>query len=298
MRQPPMAKNNRIVIGCDDPTFLTLLLSKLHSIIGYSYISTTRLPDLKNLVTSLQPTLVITAFRNNQLAISELSPEKLKFTVPMLCLARKEELPFLQWERKCIVFTAPLEVASQTQFLPQRVNSILLLCKRKDDKEGHTFTNSLASQAIHKNKQLSRYVIELDQKIGALKSIKSKIELLSAKAELPLRKELFSIVHTIKQNLSDKNRWEDFKIYFEQSNPTFLKCLSKKHPELTLKDIKYCCYVTMNMSNDDITHILGINQESVRTHKYRLKKKLYLSKDQSLRNYLASLVSSVSSQTA
>jgi len=38
----------------------------------------------------------------------------------------------------------------------------------------------------------------------------------------------------------------------------------------------------MNMSNDDIRALLGISQESVRTHKYRLKKKLSLGKDQSL----------------
>lgn len=99
-------------------------------------------------------------------------------------------------------------------------------------------------------------------------------------------------------SLSDRNRWEDFKLYFENVNPNFLNKLRDNHPDLTLKDVKYCCYVTMNMSNDDITHILGINPESVRTHKYRLKKKLGLSKNQSLRHYLAKLLPDSSSLTA
>jgi DNA-binding CsgD family transcriptional regulator len=45
----------------------------------------------------------------------------------------------------------------------------------------------------------------------------------------------------------------------------------------------------MNMTNDDIRNLLGINQESVRTHKYRLKKKMALSKEQDLLNYLRSV---------
>jgi DNA-binding CsgD family transcriptional regulator len=42
----------------------------------------------------------------------------------------------------------------------------------------------------------------------------------------------------------------------------------------------------MNMTNDDIRALLGINIESVRTHKYRLKKKLFLSKEKSVRSFL------------
>jgi DNA-binding CsgD family transcriptional regulator len=40
------------------------------------------------------------------------------------------------------------------------------------------------------------------------------------------------------------------------------------------------------MSNEDICKLLGINQESVRTHKYRLKRKLTLSKEENLQNFL------------
>jgi DNA-binding CsgD family transcriptional regulator len=45
----------------------------------------------------------------------------------------------------------------------------------------------------------------------------------------------------------------------------------------------------MNMSNDHIGNLLGINQESVRTHKYRLKKKMSLPREQDLRTYLRSV---------
>ena len=43
------------------------------------------------------------------------------------------------------------------------------------------------------------------------------------------------------------------------------------------------------MSNDDIKNILGINQESVRTHKYRLKRKMSLPNELDLSTYLRSV---------
>ena len=100
-----------------------------------------------------------------------------------------------------------------------------------------------------------------------------------------------SIVNTIKMSRNDRKHWDDFKHYFEDINPSFLKHLSTKFPCLTAKDLKYCCYLKMNMSNEDIRLILGINQESVRTHKYRLKKKMVLAKHQDLRNYLQTFAS-------
>ncbi|HPF10831.1 MAG TPA: hypothetical protein PKW08_05165 [Flavobacteriaceae bacterium] len=275
---------------------MPVLLGRLGDVEGYHFISTVRMGDLTNLIKSVKPILVISAFRNNQPVLQELMPAQKYESLPILCLSRKEELPILHWERSSIVFTVPFEIATHAGFLSKRVHSLLMLIKshasRQETKDN---AQDVASKAT---RNLSRYVMELDQKASALKAVKNRIVALSEKADLPLRSELKSLVNTIRMSLSDRNRWEDFKLYFENVNPNFLNKLRDNHPDLTLKDVKYCCYVTMNMSNDDITHILGINPESVRTHKYRLKKKLGLSKNQSLRHYLAKLLPDSSSLTA
>ena len=103
-----------------------------------------------------------------------------------------------------------------------------------------------------------------------------------------VRNELQSLLNMIKTVEPGEKYWEDFKKYFENVNPKFIDLLTKKHPSLTPKDLKYCCYLKMNMSNNDITRILGINQESVRTHKYRLKKKMDVSRNTPLETYLKS----------
>ena len=128
--------------------------------------------------------------------------------------------------------------------------------------------------------------MELDQKVDVLLKIKERIGELYQNVDDRTRTELISIVNTIKISANDYKLWDDFKLYFEEINPGFLQQLTKAYPALTSIDLKYCCYLKMNMSNDDIRNLLGINQESVRTHKYRLKKKMSLARDQDLAAHL------------
>ena len=83
--------------------------------------------------------------------------------------------------------------------------------------------------------------------------------------------------------------WNDFKVFYEEADPNFLLALGAKYPFLTPVDLKYCCYLKMNMTNDDIRQVFGISLESVRTHKHRLKKKLALSKDTDLNLFLRTI---------
>ena len=184
-----------------------------------------------------------------------------------------------------------MDYASQEGYLKARIISILNLIRRaqKQSKETALPGDSKHPNFIKHNKNLSRYILELDQKRALLGKVKSKIKELYPNASERNKSELISISNAIKSSLGDKNLWDDFKMYFENVNPEFLQLLKSKHPALTLKDLKYCCYLKMNMSNNDICHHLGINQESVRTHKYRLKSKMELPKERDLHQYLNTL---------
>lgn len=116
--------------------------------------------------------------------------------------------------------------------------------------------------------------------------LKDELEAITAFAPELVRKRLTTLLIMIKQVRKDQHHWEDFKTSYNAIEPDFFETLSAKHPSLTTKDLKYCCYLRMNLSNNEITRLMGVNQESVRTHKYRLKKKMALSKEQNLAHYL------------
>jgi len=257
-----------------------------HSVVPHTTVSAVRASDLISIARSMRPDLVILCFRNNQHVLNDLDLFLKRPDIPVVCLGGHSESDQLSWNSNSIVFSYPLEYIHHKDYLGSRINSIFLL---RNGYEAPVESLGKAAMIPDITQNLSRYVMELDQKVEALMKVKDRIAHLYPRVDDPTRAELMSIVNSIKLAANDNKLWEDFKLYFERTNPNFLLMLVKKHPGLTPKDIKYCCYLKMNMDNDDIRTLLGINQESVRTHKYRLKKKLVLPKDQDLRSYLRSV---------
>ena len=282
-----MLKEKVIVVGYDDNTNLSALLDKLKETTHFTYhiISATMSSGLASILSSMKPDLIILCFRNNQYILNELRPLSVQSLIPILCLTNRFENETLEWHHNHIVFTCQLEYLHQKSYLSSRINSILLMVNEQAPVQK---IMGLADAAIGNDhtRNLSRYVMELDQKVEVLSKIKERIGELYTNVDDRTRAELISIVNSIKTSANDHKLWDDFKLYFEQINPGFLLQLAEAYPSLTSIDLKYCCYLKMNMSNDDIRNLLGINQESVRTHKYRLKKKMALTRDQDLMSHL------------
>jgi len=284
-----MPQEKLIVLGCDDMKCLGMVLPCLQQsdFPAYNIITATRTHDLINIVSKLAAHLVILCFRNNQLALRDFSIVANKKSIPVLCLTSQDESDDISWNSNCIVFTYPLKQAANNGYLTSRINSIFLLQQSNTPAaKSQTPPEAMAIKPPADAGSLSRYVLELDKKTDVLSKVKDRITELYPRVDNPLKAELHSIINAIKLSVNDNRLWEDFKLLFEESNPNFLFLLAEKYPSLTPIDLKYCCYLKMNMSNDDIRSLLGINQESVRMHKYRLKKKMSLSKDDDLRGYL------------
>lgn len=284
-----------ILIGCDDTDRLALLMSvfKEAGFAHFRITSVTRGVDLIKIRDAVAADIIILSFWNNQLAVDTYFPGSVNNEIPVLCITRGSEIERLFWSDQQVMFTYPIEHLRIKNHLCTCINSIFLL----QTKASATMQQQeLLAKAPLSNEMpftggagnLSRYVMELDQKTALLTRIKNRVSELHKRADSTLKNELTSIVNAIKTAQNDKNPWVDFMSDFEKSNPAFFKFLVNNYPYLTPIDLKYCCYLKMNMSYDDIRNLLGINQESVRTHTYRLKKKLSLTKNENLRSFLRS----------
>ena len=100
-------------------------------------------------------------------------------------------------------------------------------------------------------------------------------------------KTLDEILNKIKIN--SKQDWNEFNIRFTSVNKDFYKTLSEKFPELTQRDHKLCALIKLNFTSKEISQLLGISMESVNTSRYRLRKKMQLSKTDNLTEYIARL---------
>ena len=288
-----MLEERLVIIGCDDGTIMLSILNYLKetAVFTPNIISVTRSSDLITIARSMQPDLVILCFRNNQAVLTDFNLFVKKPQIPMLCMTRKFENELLNQHQKNIIFTYALDHLTHQGHFISTINSIFLLRDKTTTPNitAHLKSVESAIASVDNRQSIGRYALELDQKVGLLLKVKNRISGLYADVDHPIKAELTSIVNSIKQVAQDHKLWDDFKLYFEQINPDFLSSLIKQFPSLTSIDLKYCCYMLLNMSNDDIRRLLGINQESVRTHKYRLKKKMFLPKNQDLKSFLRSV---------
>jgi DNA-binding CsgD family transcriptional regulator len=66
----------------------------------------------------------------------------------------------------------------------------------------------------------------------------------------------------------------------------FLKRLGEEFPNLSLSDKRMCAYLRMGLNTKDISPLLGMTVRSVEMTRYRLRRKLGLSREHNLTDFL------------
>lgn len=136
----------------------------------------------------------------------------------------------------------------------------------------------LASVALYvqeKNRMLEDLQAELD---GAMKNA-------SGEQVENIRK----INKSIRQSLNFEMDWEKIKLHFEKIYPAFFTTLQARCPQLTQNELKQCAYIRMNLSNKETSNLLGIDYNSVKMSRYRIKKKLALEQEDDLFGYIQNI---------
>lgn len=140
-----------------------------------------------------------------------------------------------------------------------------------------------------KDRELAAQALQMVQQTELIDSVKKKLTDVERKLDGEVRAELRSTVRNLDTSLLNQASWENFSAYFERVHPDFFGRVQTLYPRLTTEDLRYCAYMKANMTNREIADLLHINIESVRVHKYRLKKKMELEKDVDLAAYVRSV---------
>ncbi|MDG3581519.1 helix-turn-helix and ligand-binding sensor domain-containing protein [Galbibacter pacificus] len=136
-----------------------------------------------------------------------------------------------------------------------------------------------------KTKELANTALEMTKKNEIL--MKLKDELLYFKSEIIDKVRYNKLLKSVDRNINNANDWEIFESNFNEIHDSFFKNLLKKHPDvLTSKDLKLCAYLKMNLSSKEIAPLMSISVRGVEIHRYRLRKKLELSSEQNINEYL------------
>ncbi|MEC4004982.1 triple tyrosine motif-containing protein [Flavobacterium sp. SUN052] len=145
-----------------------------------------------------------------------------------------------------------------------------------------------------RNEQLSQDVDSKSRELAvSTMSLINKNELLTVIKE-DLKKtnddggnrNIKSVILAINKNISEEDTWRVFKEAFDTADKDFLKKVKLAHPLLTPNDLRLCAYLRLNLSSKEIAPLLNISVRSIEIKRYRLRKKMELTHEQGLVEYI------------
>ncbi len=140
----------------------------------------------------------------------------------------------------------------------------------------------LQQNLMYKSKQLSSHALHMMQKNNMLHEITEELVTASDQDASMVKRIKFLINESLR---SDKD-WDVFKLYFEEINKGFFEKLKEINPELTINDLRLCALIKLNMNSKEMASVLNISPNSIKSARYRLKKKLELEVDADLESFV------------
>lgn len=141
----------------------------------------------------------------------------------------------------------------------------------------------LRSDIEHRNKELAISTMAMIKKNETLNELKDELD------NLPKSQESKSLKKMLDKNLNSKQDWLTFEEAFNNADKDFFKKIKELHPSLSSGDLRLCVYLRLNLSSKEIAPLLNISPRSVEIKRYRLRKKLNLSREESLTSYIVEI---------
>lgn len=137
-----------------------------------------------------------------------------------------------------------------------------------------------------KARELTSAAIFDYQKNELLAKLMNELSRLDSVTNQMYAPEIKKISREIKSYLDLEKSWTNFKLHFDEVNPGYLERLAAKYTSLTHNELKVCAYLKIGLNNKEIALLANIESASVRRALTRLKKKLELTVDEDLRDFI------------
>lgn len=144
-----------------------------------------------------------------------------------------------------------------------------------------------------KVQEMANLMLNFSRKNDMLSDIKQELnkivgEILN-KDKVKIKGELMLVNRKIETNIQSDDLLKQFEAQFDILHNNFMHKLEQKHPELALNERKMCAFLKMELPSKEIAPLMNISVRGVETMRYRLRKKLNLTRDESLLDYLKSI---------
>ena len=133
--------------------------------------------------------------------------------------------------------------------------------------------------------EISSSVLLLSNKNDVLQQIGQITKKYSDEGRIP-REFVSQVNGLVSDSIKGDDEWTRFKVHFDSVHPDFFTKLKEASDELTENDLRLCAYIRIGMRAKDIAAMLSVTPASVNSNRYRLRRKLSLTKEDSLDDYI------------
>ncbi|RAW00608.1 two-component regulator propeller domain-containing protein [Pseudochryseolinea flava] len=162
-------------------------------------------------------------------------------------------------------------------------NKLILETEKRNAQLVH---QKLNDELATKSKELTNYTLLIVQKNKLLDELKKKLKDVVRNPGSSNLRDFRNLVQMINYNFSPEKEWKEFNANFNRIHKGFTDTLKEKFPELTSNDLRLCALYRIDIPTKDIAEAMGISQTSVKMARYRLRKKLNLSPEEDIHDFL------------
>jgi len=165
-------------------------------------------------------------------------------------------------------------IKKEKQFVREREaheQEILWLEKDKLESE----LNNQTFGIINRNKTLVKH--------------KRRLAQLATKVDAKNKATILDIIDEIDQEINDVKDWKHIEPRLDKVYNNFMTTLKNKHKNLTQNELRVAAYVRMGLSTKEISELFQKTTKAIDNERYRLRKKLEIPLNDSLKSYLLDL---------
>ncbi len=146
----------------------------------------------------------------------------------------------------------------------------------------------LSKELDFKNKELTTNVMYLLKKNEFISAISNKLKNTNQGQKDNDETVINNVISELDKSIT-QDTWTEFEVRFQEVHVDFYNSLSRQFPDLTPNELRLCAFLRLNMTSKEISAITYQSSESLKTARYRLRKKLGLDRDENLIAYLTQL---------
>lgn len=142
----------------------------------------------------------------------------------------------------------------------------------------------------YKEEELGTFATDIIRRSSFMKEIQAELKKIKSQPnDIKLKEELNTLLARVNNQSYVNNQLVEIQNKVEDINNNYYLKLGEICPKLTNADKQLCSMIKLDLTQSELAIIFGIETTSLKTKKYRLKKKLGLAQEQDLSNYLRSI---------